>query len=317
MSDLVAQQDASRSDDCPPCPGKPVLERIAAREAQIGKGFIVRRGVPSKARRMVGAWCFLDHAGPVEHGPGEGLRVGPHPHIGLQTFTWMIEGEALHRDSLGYEQIIRPGQVNLMTAGRGISHSEESPHDGPGRLHAAQLWIALPDSERHREPAFHHYPELPVIEHDGFTVTVLAGEALGHTAPAQVFSPLVGLDLTSHAAAAARLPLKPAFEHAVMCLRGSARVEGESVEPGMLLYLGQGRDGVEIACDEEAQLLLVGGEPFAEDILVWWNFVARTPEEIRAATDDWNAGRGFGEVTGTPLAPLKAPSLAGLSIKKG
>ncbi|MCH8544549.1 MAG: pirin family protein [Alcanivorax sp.] len=315
MSDLVKEQGASRSDDCPPCPGKPVLERIDARQAEIGKGFIVRRAVPSKARRMVGAWCFLDHAGPVAHGPGEGLKVGPHPHIGLQTFTWMIEGEGLHRDSLGYEQIIRPGQVNLMTAGRGIAHSEESPHDGAGRLHAAQLWIALPDSERHREPAFHHYPDLPVIERGGFTVTLLAGEALGQTAPAQVFSPLVGLDLTSRGAASTRLPLEPGFEHAVMCLRGSARVEGEVVEPGMLLYLGQGRDTVEIGCDGEAQLLLVGGEPFAEDILVWWNFVARTPEEIRTATENWNAGRGFGEVKGTPLAPLKAPSLAGLSIK--
>jgi quercetin 2,3-dioxygenase len=177
------------------------------------------------------------------------------------------------------------------------------------------LWIALPDSQRHREPSFHHYPELPVIERGGFTITVLAGEALGESAPAEVFSPLVGLDLSSTGAASTHLPLQPGFEHAVMCLLGSASVEGERVVPGMLLYLGQGREAVDIACDEEAQLLLVGGEPFAEDILVWWNFVARSAEEIRAATEDWNAGRGFGEVKGTALAPLTAPDLAGLDLK--
>ncbi|MFN3582094.1 MAG: pirin family protein [Pseudomonas sp.] len=315
MSDLVQDKSASRASDCPACPGKPVLERIAARQAEIGKGFIVRRAVPNKARRMVGAWCFLDHAGPVDHGPGEGLRVGPHPHIGLQTFTWMIEGQALHRDSLGFEQMIRPGQVNLMTAGRGIAHSEESPADEAGRIHAAQLWIALPDSERHREPSFHHYPDLPVIKRGNFTVTVLAGEALGKTAPATFFSPLVGLDLTSAGAASLQLPLEPSFEHAVMCLRGKVVVEGETVEPGELLYLGLQRTAIDVSCDAETQVLLVGGEPFAEDILVWWNFVARTPEEIRTATDNWNAGREFGEVPGTPLAPLKAPDLTGLSLK--
>lgn len=315
MTDRVNEQSASRSDDCPPCPGKPVMERIKAREAEVGKGFIVRRVVPTRARRMVGAWCFLDHAGPMDHGPGDGLKVGPHPHIGLQTFTWMIEGEALHRDSLGYEQVIRPGQVNLMTAGRGIVHAEESPTDEAGRIHAAQLWIALPDAERHRKPSFHHYAELPVIERDGFTITVLAGEALGQTAPAQVFSPLMGLDLSSTGPADSRLPLRPGFEHAAMCLRGTARVEGESVEPGMLLYLGLGREGLTIECDDEAQLLLVGGEPFEEDILVWWNFVARTQEEIRTATENWNSGHGFGTVDRSSLAPLKAPDISGLSLK--
>lgn len=312
MSDMVREQQASQSRDCPPCPGRPVLERIASRQAEIGKGFVVRRALPTRARRMVGAWCFLDHAGPVEHGPGEGLRVGPHPHIGLQTFTWMIEGEALHRDSLGYEQIIRPGQVNLMTAGCGIVHAEESPTDDAGRLHAAQLWIALPDAERWRQPSFHHYPDLPVIERDGFVVTVLAGTALGRTAPAAVFSPLVGLDLGSEGPARTRLPLRPAFEHAVMCLRGAATVAGEAISPGELLYLGQHRDSVELQCDDECQLLLVGGEPFGEDILVWWNFVARTPDEIREATENWNAKRGFGTVPGTRLPRLEAPDLAGL-----
>ena len=139
-----------------------MLERIEARTAQIGEGFTIRRAVPNRQRRMIGAWCFLDHAGPADYAPGKGLRVGPHPHIGLQTFTWMIEGEVLHRDSLGFEQIIQPGQVNLMTAGHGIAHAEDSVTDNAGRLHAAQLWIALPDDERHRIPNFQHYPDLPL-----------------------------------------------------------------------------------------------------------------------------------------------------------
>lgn len=316
MSDLVADKKVSDSRECPPCPGEPVTERIEARRAEIGRRFVVRRAVPSRARRMVGAWCFLDHAGPVDHGPSEGLRVGPHPHIGLQTFTWMIEGEALHRDSLGHEQILRPGQVNLMTAGRGIAHAEESPTDAAGRLHAAQLWIALPGTHRHRAPSFHHYPELPMVQRDGFSVTLLAGEAFGQCAPAEVYSPLVGMDVTSREAARSSLPLRPEFEHAALCLRGSCEVAGESIQPGTLLYLGRGRNEVTLACDQAMQLLLIGGEPFDEEILLWWNFVARTREEIAAATDNWNAGREFGRVPGTRLEPLTAPDLSDLKLKK-
>jgi redox-sensitive bicupin YhaK (pirin superfamily) len=315
MSDLDRTCQPSVSSDCPRCPDKPVVERIPARVAEIGKGFIVRRAVPSRQRRMVGAWCFLDHAGPADYGPGEGLKVGPHPHIGLQTFTWMIEGEVMHRDSLGYEQIIRPGQVNLMTAGRGIVHAEDSVTDAAGRLHAAQLWIALPDAERRRAPAFQHYPELPVLESGGFTVTVLAGSALGARAPAAVFSPLVGLDLSAKTAASTRLSLEPGFEHAVLVLSGAGTVEGERIEPGTLLYLGTGRESLRVACDAAARLLLVGGEPFQEEILVWWNFVARTRAEIVQATEDWNARRYFGEVKGSPSPRLVAPDLAGLKPK--
>jgi redox-sensitive bicupin YhaK (pirin superfamily) len=264
---------------------------------------------------MVGAWCFLDHAGPAQYGPGKGLRVGPHPHIGLQTFTWMIEGEILHRDSLGSEQIIRPGQVNLMTAGRGISHAEDSVNDLGGRLHAAQLWIALPDAERHREPAFNHYPVLPLIEAGGFCVTVLAGTAFGQTAPAQIYSPLVGLDFAAAGAAATDAPLDPAFEYAAMTLSGEATVEGEPLAPGTLLYLDCGRRSLSLRCAASTRLLLIGGEPFKEEILLWWNFVARTQGEMSAATADWNAGRRFGTVEGSPSPRLIAPDLAGLTLK--
>lgn len=295
--------------------GTPALERIEARSAQIGEGFTIRRALPHRQRRMVGAWCFADHAGPADYWPGHGLHVGPHPHIGLQTFTWMIEGEVLHRDSLGFEQIIRPGQVNLMTAGRGIAHAEDAANEDAGRLHAAQLWIALPDAQRHREPNFQHYPVLPTIDSGGFRVTVLAGTAYGQTSPAQVFSPLVGIDFTAAGAAQTQAPLDPAFEHAALTLSGEVEVQGERLAPGTLLYLGSGREQLGLRCDSGARLLLLGGEPFKEQILLWWNFVARTQEEMIAATENWNAGRHFGEVKGSPSPRLIAPDLSGLSLK--
>ncbi len=305
----------SDSLDGAECISKPVLELSQARTSIVGEALPVRRALPGKPRRMVGAWCFLDHAGPLDYGVGGGLTVGPHPHIGLQTFTWMIEGEVEHHDSLGNHQWIRPGQVNLMTAGHGISHAEVSPMDRPGRVHAAQLWIALPDSERNRAPSFQHCPELPRIERDGFTFTVLVGEAFGQTAAPEVFTPLVGMDITSMGAARSTVPLRADFEHAAMCLEGEADVGGQHIVPGELLYLGTHRDELEISSDDAARVLLIGGEPFGEDILLWWNFVARTQEELAEATNDWNAGRRFGQVTGTDLPHLVAPDIAGLRLR--
>lgn len=290
-------------------------ERITANRAEVGKGFTVRRALPTKARRMVGAWCFLDHVGPANFDRGNGMNVGPHPHIGLQTFTWVIEGEILHRDSLGYEQIIRPGQVNLMTAGNGITHAEESLNDDAGRIHITQLWIALPDSERHRAPDFKHYPDLPIIETGGFKITLLVGTAFNVTAPTQVYTPLIGMDLKSEGEARTDVPLDSDFEHAVLCLDGSVEVEGESIEPGTLLYLGLGRDSISITCKNAAQALLIGGKPFEENILMWWNFVARTPEEVIRATEDWNNHRHFAEVKNSPLKRLIAPDPSSLHLK--
>jgi redox-sensitive bicupin YhaK (pirin superfamily) len=285
------------------------IERLESQRAAVGEGFEIRRALPHRHRRMVGAWCFLDHAGPADHAAGQGLVIGPHPHIGLQTFSWMIEGKILHTDSLGYRQWIHPGQVNLMTAGRGISHAEESPADEPGRFQLAQLWIALPDAERHREPSFHHYPELPVLERGGFRITVLAGTFAGERAPAEVFSPLVGIDLAAPGPARATLALNPAFEHGAMTLEGAARVDGEPLGAGALLYFGAGRDRLTVEADAAARLLLIGGRPFGEEILLWWNFVARTHGELEQATRDWLEGGRFGEVRGARGTPLVAPEL--------
>jgi redox-sensitive bicupin YhaK (pirin superfamily) len=288
------------------------MDRLETKRAVVGDGFEIRRALPNRARRTIGAWCFFDHAGPADYPAGGGLVVGPHPHIGLQTFSWMIEGTILHTDSLGYRQWIRPGQVNLMTAGRGISHAEDSPADAPGRFQLAQLWIALPSEQREREPSFEHYPELPVLDRGGFRLTVLAGCFAGERAPAEVFSPLVGVDLFAPGPARLGLGLDARFEHGVMVLEGVATVAGERLSPGTLLYFGPGRERLEVDAPDSARLLLIGGQPFAEDILLWWNFVARTPDEIARATRDWLAGERFGRVVGARGAPLVAPELPAL-----
>ena len=292
-----------------------MFERIVTREAIVGDSMPIRRALPTVARRTIGAWCFLDHAGPVVLPPGPGMRVGPHPHIGLQTFTWQIEGETLHRDSLGSEQLIRPGQVNLMTAGRGISHSEESARRDGGPAHLAQLWIALPESRRWMEPRFAHHAELPGLDRGGFRLTLLAGEALGAAAPPEVYTPIVGIDLASGSRADAELPLEPAFEYGVLVLDGSIEVDGEALAPGTLLYVAPSATRLRLASAGPSRALLLGGEPFAEPLVLWWNFVARDQNELAEATRDWNTGAArFGEVRGYDGPRLVAPDVSALKL---
>jgi len=298
MSNLIKDAEASSSLDCPVVEGRRQIQHVPARTAEVG-GIPLHRALPSRQRRLVGAWCFLDHAGPVVFkGDSRGMQVGPHPHTGLQTFTWMIAGEVLHRDSLGSEQVIRPGQVNLMTAGRGISHTEQSlPHDP--RLHAAQLWIALPYAHRHTAPRFDHYPELPVWREEGATLTLLVGEFAGRKAPTLSFSPLVGLDLSAEQDATLTLPLVPEFEYALLPLEGEPTLEGEALVVDELAYLGRGRDAVTLALPAGARVLLIGGEPLGEQVLMWWNFVGHDKAEIAEAQREWEAGgERFGHVAG-------------------
>lgn len=290
-------------------PAPNAIQRIEARSAEIDGGLAVNRLLPSRHRRMIGAWCFLDHAGPAAFAPGGGMRVGQHPHIGLQTFTWMIEGEVLHRDSLGNAQMIRPGQVNLMTAGRGIAHTEESP-DGETVLHAAQLWIALPESHCDCPPAFDHYPELPRWSEGGCDFTLLAGAWGRHRAPARLYSPLAGVDLHSASGARLDLPLDPAFEYGLMVLEGAASIDGETCAANELAYMGRGRDRCALALAPAARAILVGGEPFGRDIHMWWNFVAPDRARIVQAQRDWESGAArFGEVPGFDGPRLVAPAL--------
>ncbi|MBQ0754457.1 MAG: pirin family protein [Gammaproteobacteria bacterium] len=310
MSSAEINPPPSFSSDCPAAATTPALRRIEAREALLGGSLLIRRALPNGQKRMIGAWCFLDHAGPADVSAGGGMRVGPHPHTGLQTFSWLIEGEVLHRDSLGYEQILRPGQVNLMTAGRGISHSEESPDVRPDSLQLAQLWIALPDAKRHCEPAFEHHPVLPKHDQDGFTLTLLVGEAFSEKSPAKVYSPLVAIDITTDLAEAkTALPLRPEFEYGVLVLEGSATVCGELVEVGTLLDLGCGRTELTVNVARGARVLLIGGEPFDEEILLWWNYVGRTAEEISEYDRLWNETDHFGEVKNFDGTRLPSPPI--------
>lgn len=309
MSTHETQCQLSSSWDCPLEDGNRAIQRVTSRSAEIGGGISVSRLLPSRQRRMIGAWCFLDHAGPATFSSGAGLRVGPHPHTGLQTFTWMIEGEVLHRDSLGHVQVIRPGQVNLMTAGRGISHSEESL-PGEQCLHAAQLWIALPSEFSTCEPAFDHYPDLPSWEEGGCRFTLLAGRYGTQVAPSRVYSPLLGIDLYSQQDASLNLSLDPAFEYGILPLEGEVKIQAERFPTNELAYLGRGRRELALELSPGSRALLLGGEPFAEEILLWWNFVGHSKAEIAQAQHDWEAGHArFGRVEGYDGAPLVAPAL--------
>jgi redox-sensitive bicupin YhaK (pirin superfamily) len=283
------------------------LELTGSREARVGD-MTVRRLLPLRLRRSVGAWCFADHYGPMSVDGVAGMLVPPHPHIGLQTVTWLISGNVLHRDSLGSEQMIRPGQLNLMTAARGIAHSEESPAEHDPQLHGIQLWVALPDATRLAEPAFEHHADLPVAGADGFRITVLLGSLGGAESPARAFSEIIGAEIVATRDARAMIPLRPAYEHVIFVTTGSAEVEGTTVTPGRLLYLGTGREQVPVAAAAGSRLALLGGVPLGEPLLMWWNFVARTPEEIATAVSDWREGR-FGSVGGYDGDPLPAPAL--------
>lgn len=284
------------------------IERIEAPVATLGEGMQIRRAIPTRHRRLIGAWCFLDHFGPVDVSGGKGMRVGPHPHSCLQTVTWLIEGEILHRDSLGSLQVIRSGQLNLMTAGRGISHSEESPMPHPPGMHGVQFWIALPDSARFRDPAFHHHPTLPLIERDGAHMTLLVGQAFGEISPARVYSPLVGLDVVLRPGSAPVLPLQADFEHGLLVTQGAIEVDGDALTPGTLLYLPPGRERVSLRSSGPARVTLIGGEPLEEPVLMWWNFVGRDKDELTQYCREWNAQSGmFGEVSGYDGARLTAP----------
>ncbi|MGW4311646.1 MULTISPECIES: pirin family protein [Streptomyces] len=288
---------------------EPVRELLTPRHVQLGESTEVRRLLPNLGRRMVGAWAFVDHYGPDDIADEPGMQVPPHPHMGLQTVSWLHEGEVLHRDSLGSLQQIRPRELGLMTSGRAISHSEESPKPHARFLHGAQLWVALPGSDRHVEPRFEHHTGLPAVTAPGLTATVILGELDGAASPGTAYTPIVGADLTLTAGAEARLPLDPDFEYAVLSMSGEAEIDGVPVLPGSMLYLGCGRTELPLRAASDAGLMLLGGEPFAEEIVMWWNFIARSHDDISRAREDWVKGVRFGDVNGYAGARLSAPEL--------
>jgi redox-sensitive bicupin YhaK (pirin superfamily) len=265
---------------------RPVVEAHIARSVELVPGFAVWRALPQRGRRMVGAWCFLDHV----RSPDRTLDVAPHPHIGLQTVTWLHRGSILHLDGLGNEQHIAPGQLNLMTSGAGIAHAELAVEPDAG-LEGLQLWIALPEHARHGAPAFEHHGELPLARFGTLDARVVVGELAGQRSPATVFSELVGVELRAAEGGDAAIPLDPRFEYAALLLEGEAQVEGVPLADRTLLYLGEGRAVLTVAATRGSRLFLFGGVPFGEPILMWWNFVARTADEIERARDAWESGR--------------------------
>jgi redox-sensitive bicupin YhaK (pirin superfamily) len=287
-------------------PRAPCVEVTDSRNQQVGK-IRVRRALPRKGRRTVGAWCFADHMGPADVTENSGLDVGPHPHIGLQTVTWLTDGQVLHRDSLGSEQVIKPGQLNLMTSGGAVSHAEEATGHYRGTLEGIQLWVALPQATRHGAAAFEHHADLPQGDLAGAVATVLVGDFADLSSPARHDTPLVGVDLALHQPTA--VPLRPDFEYAVVVLEGAVGIDGKSLPPGKLGYLGRGRDELRLDVREPTRAVLLGGEPFEEPIVMWWNFVARSRDEIDDAYASWaRQDNRFGHVrSALPLIPAKAP----------
>ena len=245
---------------------------------------------------MVGAWCFVDHMGPEALSPDRSIDVAPHPHMGLQTVTWLFSGAFLHRDSLGSEQLIRPGQLNLMTAGLGVAHSEENPGLTSGELHGVQLWVAQRSSQRNGGAAFEHHAALPRLELPHCTATVLVGMFQSATSPAHSDGDLVGIELHFHGGDTT-VALDPTHEHGLVVVSGEVLVGGVAVTPGHLAYLDVGRDESRMTARGPSLAVLVGGAPFDERVFMWWNFVARTREEITEAWLAWAAGdERFGAV---------------------
>lgn len=276
---------------------QPLAELLPGRDVPLGgvRGMSVTRWLPHRALPTVGAWCFLDRIGPQR----VDMRVQPHPHTGLQTVTWPLAGEVRHRDSLGTDVVLRPGELNLMTSGRGVAHSEHSLGEQP-LMHALQLWLALPAALDDGPARFEQHRDLPVVELPGLRATVVVGALDGVTSPAQVHSPLVGADVVVEPGARVTLPLEAGFEHAVLVLDGTATVAGSDLDGGPLLHLGSGRDALDVTSAGGARLLLLGGEPYPDDLVMWWNFIGRTHEDVVAAREDWESEgqTRFGAVPG-------------------
>ena len=287
----------------------PQLESYPNRELSLGS-LTVTRALPIRERRLVGPWCFLDRFGPLTFSEGTPMDVAPHPHIGLQTVTWLLDGEVVHADDLGSESLLRPGSVNVMTSGDAIAHAEQTPPDNSGRLNGVQLWVALPDAHRHMKATFMHVPDVPLIESPGSRIHVFAGTVGGATSPAPHYSGIVGADFELEAGHRHEIPLDSGYEHAVLVLSGDCSLDRQELDARMLYYLGTRRSRVEFSSRSGGRLLLIGGPPFPEAILMWWNFVARTADEIAEARADWEARRRFGDVKAYTGARLSAPSLA-------
>ena len=300
------------------------VEIMTPREVPLGgpRAMRVRRTLPQRQRSLIGAWCFVDHYGPDDVAETGGMVVPPHPHTGLQTVSWLFTGEVEHRDSTGHHAMVRPGEVKLMTAGRGISHSEVSTA-ATTTLHGAQLWVALPDVARQTDPGFAHHAPSPVAG-AGFEARVFLGSLLGDTSPVETFTPLLGAELLLEPGTSLDLDVDGGFEHGVLVDAGMLTVDGTEAKPGDLAYVPPGRTTLPlVAHDEPVRLLLLGGPPFGEAIVMWWNIVARTHEEVvewrarwqEQVTDEGLVDGWFGVPVGDERSPIPAPPLPNARLR--
>ncbi|WP_026248086.1 pirin family protein [Streptomyces sp. MspMP-M5] len=296
----------------------PAVEVLSAREVPLGgpRAMTVRRTLPQRDRTLIGAWCFADHYGPDDVSRTGGMDVAPHPHTGLQTVSWLFSGEIEHRDSLGTHALVRPGELNLMTGGYGIAHSEVStPHTTV--LHGVQLWVALPQHHRNTERDFQHYAPKPV-RIDGAQIRVFLGSLAADASPVRTFTPLLGAEITLEPRAAVTLSVDTAFEHGLLVDSGEVCLAGTLLSPAELGYLPPGTETLTLAneSDVPARTILLGGTPFDEEIVMWWNFVGRTHEDIGQAREDWETSSDrFGAVEGYPGDRLPAPVLPNATIR--
>ncbi|QFZ18275.1 pirin family protein [Saccharothrix syringae] len=296
---------------CGSAPGAAV-EVLGARTVPLGgpRAMTVRRTLPQKSRSLIGAWCFADHYGPDDVSHSGGMDVAPHPHTGLQTASWLFSGEIEHRDSLGVHAVVRPGELNLMTAGHGICHSEVST-PATTVLHGVQLWIALPDADRDAPRDFqHHVPEPVALA--GATARVFLGTLAGRTSPVRTFTPLLGAELVLDPGARLVLGTDPAFEHGVLLDQGDLVLEGTALTAGALGYVGVGHDRLTLhnPGGAPARAVLLGGEPFGERLVMWWNFVGRSHDEVVRFREQWQEGaERFGRVEGYAGDRLPAPPM--------
>lgn len=278
----------------------------------IRSGVDVKRTLPHRSVRTIGAWCFVDYFGPTDQ--LDAMSVAAHPHTGLQTVSWLFSGEVEHRDSLGSVQIIVPGELNLMTSGKGIAHSELSINQ-ISQLHGVQLWTVLPDQDRNCEPTFDHYNNLPSFDWHSISVRIFIGEMLGHRSPARAFSPLIGAELYLPANANIQIPVEPDFEYGVLVVEGEVSVNTSKVVHGQLHYLPQGREQISLDTSNGAKLILLGGQPFKEKIVMWWNFIGRSHDEIVKMREDWqNHGPQFPAFEDRIGGRIPAPMLPNLRL---
>jgi redox-sensitive bicupin YhaK (pirin superfamily) len=302
------------------CVASPFAGVLHPREVPLGgpRAITVRRTLPQRERSLIGAWCFVDHYGPHDVRGGTGMDVPPHPHTGLQTVSWLFSGEVEHRDSAGVHAMVRPGELNLMTAGAGICHSEVSTA-ATTVLHGVQLWVALPGSDRDAGRDFaHHVPEPHAVA--GATMRVFLGELAGARSPVHTFTPLLGAQLDLDPGAELTLEVDPSFEHGVLLDQGSVSVAGTSLEVADLAFQGVGREHLEIVnvSESPARVLLLGGPPFPEQLVMWWNFVGRSHEDIAAYRQMWENGDDrFGAVQGYQgaVSRLPAPPLPNATLR--